>query len=187
MKRARFVARHELGDGRNVGQHRRARQRRQSQRAQPARSDELDRAWRRIEHDLDLSGEQIRIGRADAAIGHMGHAHARHHLEQFACHVDRSSNAARCHVQLVGIGLGISDEFGNGLSRDRGINLHHVGNADERRNRRDVADEIVVELVIERRIEKFGGLTSSSVYPSGSALTTASVAMLLPAPVRFST
>jgi hypothetical protein len=53
-------------------------------------------------------------------------------------------------------------------------------------NRRDVTDEIEVEFVVERRIARVGG----SDYEKGVAVrgrfATASAAILLPAPARFS-
>ena len=62
-----------------------------------------------------------------------------------------------------------------------------LGCADDARDRRDVADEIEIELVVERRVDRVrrsrpGGACSR---PAG-ARTTASVPILLPAPGRFS-
>jgi hypothetical protein len=47
-----------------------------------------------------------------------------------------------------------SDELGNRLCRKRGIDLHEIGYAEHARDWRDVADEIVVELVEERRVNR---------------------------------
>ena len=64
---------------------------------------------------------------------------------------------------------------------------HDIGDADDAGDRRDVADEVEIELVVERRIDcVVMQLTNRSVWPSGGARTTASVAMLVPPPGRFS-
>jgi hypothetical protein len=56
-----------------------------------------------------------------------------------------SSGAARRHVDFARIGLGISDEFGNGFSRQRWIYNHDVEHAHDAGDRRNVADEIEVK------------------------------------------
>ena len=63
-------------------------------------------------------------------------------------------NAGRRHVDLARIGLGIGDELGNRLGRNRWIDHHDEGRADDARDRRDVADEIEIELVVERRVDR---------------------------------
>ena len=63
---------------------------------------------------------------------------------------------------------------------------HHEWHATDARDRRDVADEIEVELVVKRRVDRVVATTRRSVWPSAAARTTASVAMLVPAPGRFS-
>ena len=66
----------------------------------------------------------------------------------------RGPVAGRRHVDLAGIGLGIGDELGNRLGRNRWIDHHDIGHADDARDRRDVADEIEIELVVERRVDR---------------------------------
>ena len=88
------------------------------------------------------------------AIWHVDHVDAGHHLEQFAGDMGRRSVAGRRHVDLARIGLGIGDELGNGLGRNRWIDHHDIGHADDACDRRDVADEIEIELVVERRVDR---------------------------------
>src|SRR5215467_12638626 len=57
---------------------------------------------------------------------------------------------ARCYVDLVRISLGIGDELGNRLSWKRLTDLHDHGVASNPRNRRNVANEIKTQLVVER-------------------------------------
>jgi hypothetical protein len=65
----------------------------------------------------------------------------------------RGPVAARRHIDLARIGLGIGDELGDRFGRNRRIDLHHVGHAVDARDRRDVADEIVIELFVKRRVD----------------------------------
>ena len=58
------------------------------------------------------------------------------------------------HVDLARIGLGIGDELGNRLGRNRWIDHHDVGEAEDASDRRDVADKIEIELVVERRVDR---------------------------------
>ena len=89
-----------------------------------------------------------------AAIRHVNHVDAGHHLEQLAGYMGGVPVPARRHVDLARIGLGIGDELGNRLGRNRWIHHHDMGRADDARDRRDVADEIEIELVVERRVDR---------------------------------
>ena len=84
----------------------------------------------------------------------MNHVDPGRHLEQLACHMRRGPDASRRHRELARIGLGISDEFKHRLGRKRWIDLKGKSLAADARNRRDVADEIVVELFVERRVDR---------------------------------
>src|SRR5260221_14600855 len=53
-------------------------------------------------------------------------------------------------VELAGIGLGIGDELGDRLGRDRWIDQHDVGHTGDASNRRDVAAEIETKLFVQR-------------------------------------
>src|SRR5262249_32858283 len=87
------------------------------------------------------------------AVRHMNHVDPGRHLEQFARHMRRGPDAGRRHGKLARIGLGISDEFKNRLSRKRWIYFKGKSLTADARNRRNVADEIVVELFVERRMD----------------------------------
>jgi hypothetical protein len=75
-----------------------------------------------------------------------------HHLEQLAVDVLRAADTGRRHVDLTRIGLGVSDQFGNGLRWERRVHHQDSRSAINARDRRDVADEIEIELVVERRV-----------------------------------
>src|SRR5215813_1189013 len=83
-----------------------------------------------------------------AAIGHVHEVDAGHHLEQFTGNMVSGTNAGRRHVDPAGIGLGIDDELGNRRDRHRGMHLYGKRVASNARDRRYVADEIEIELVV---------------------------------------
>src|SRR5262249_10173715 len=62
----------------------------------------------------------------------------------------------RRHIDLARIGLGISDELGNGLSRNRRIDPHDALRRNGAGARRIGGDKIEVGVVIERRFNWFG-------------------------------
>src|SRR5262245_16016240 len=62
--------------------------------------------------------------------------------------------AARRHVEFAGIGLGIGDELGNRLRRKRWIHHHDLCLSGDGCDRRDVAGEIEIELVVKRHIDR---------------------------------
>jgi hypothetical protein len=66
----------------------------------------------------------------------------------------RRADAGRSHVDFARIGLRIGDEFRDGTCRKREIHVHHQRRADDTRNRGDVADEIVIELLVKRCIDR---------------------------------
>src|SRR5262245_3050342 len=61
---------------------------------------------------------------------------------------------ARRHMDLARICLGIGDELGNRLGRNRRVHHHDGGISDDARDGRNVADEIVVELVVQCRVDR---------------------------------
>ena len=78
---ARFVAGHKFVDGRDVRQRLRARRGRHRERAELAGPDVLNRCDGLDEVNLHLSGEQISEREPLAAIRHVDHSDAGHHLE----------------------------------------------------------------------------------------------------------
>jgi hypothetical protein len=62
--------------------------------------------------------------------------------------------AGRGHTDLARMRLGVGDELGNCLGWKRWIYHHDKGRAGNACDRRDVADEIEVERVVERRIDR---------------------------------
>src|SRR5262245_2725790 len=65
-----------------------------------------------------------------------------------------ASVAARAHADLAGIGLGIGNELWNGGNGKRWVHLHHMGQADNASARRNITDKIVIELFVERCVDR---------------------------------
>ena len=107
--------------------------------------------------NLHLPTDQIEERRSPAAIGYVLHVDTGHHLEQLTRHMGRSPVAARRHVDFARVGLRISHELGDRSGRKRWMNHHDLGLADDACYRREIADQIKIELVIECRIEGVAG------------------------------
>src|SRR5436190_7200029 len=115
------------------------------------------RSWN-TKVNLYLAGKQIGKHRRTAAVWHMGHVDAGHHFEQLARYVGPRPIPGRRHVELVRIGLGVGNELGNRLCRNRWVDEHDVRLAINSGHRGDVADEIEIALVVERGIARVGGV-----------------------------
>jgi hypothetical protein len=103
---------------------------------------------------LHLPAEQRSQRRCTAAIGYMNHIDASHHLEQLSSQMFRSTVASRRKVEFARIGLGVSDELGDGLGGDRWVDDQDQGQTDQSGDRRDVANEIEIQFFVERRIDR---------------------------------
>src|SRR5712692_8245206 len=77
-----------------------------------------------------------------------------HHFEQLARDMDRRAVAARSVADPARIRLRIADELGNSPRRKRWIYLHDKRIAHDARDRRDVANEVEAELVVERGVDR---------------------------------
>jgi len=66
----------------------------------------------------------------------------------------RRSDARRSNIDLAGISLGIGDKFRKRAGGDRRVSQKHHREADQSGDRRDVADEIEIELFVERRVDR---------------------------------
>src|SRR5262249_597611 len=75
-------------------------------------------------------------------------------LKKLAGKMEGCPDTTRRHGELAGIGLGIGNELRNGCDWDRWIHLHYKGATDHARNRRNVADEIKIEPLVERCINR---------------------------------
>src|SRR6516162_1377577 len=79
---------------------------------------------------------------------------AGHYLEQLAGQMEESPIAIRRHVDLAGIGFGVSNELGNCLRWSRWIDHHEKRDANNASNRRDVAEKRETKVVVKRRVDR---------------------------------
>src|SRR5215475_12488819 len=114
--------------------------------------DVCNRYRHRREENVHLPTEEIGNGRSPATKWNLRHVDAGHVLEQLAREVRRGSVAGRRHVDLSRISVGIGDEFGQGLGWNRRINHDHEGCSEDANDRSDVANEIEIKLLIQRRV-----------------------------------
>ena len=69
----------------------------------------------------------------------------------------RRSGTVGCHVDLAAIGFGIGNELGDIIDRKRIAHLHHRGHMRDAGDGHDIAQEIVVELVlVQGRVHGIG-------------------------------
>ena len=70
----------------------------------------------------------------------------------------RRADPRRRHIDLSRIGLGVIDELLHRVRWYVGIDFHHIGHADEARDRRHVGDEIERKILIQAGIDGVGGV-----------------------------
>src|SRR5262245_65697945 len=68
----------------------------------------------------------------------------------------RGAEAARSIANLARIGFRVGDEFRNRLGWNRWRHYHYQRLAANARDRRDIAEEIEIEFVVESRIDRVG-------------------------------
>src|SRR5205809_7753790 len=71
------------------------------------------------------------------------------------------SVAARCHVDLARVGPGIRDELGNRLRQERWVYRHNEGDRVDAGDGCDVAEEVEIEFLVKRRIDRGRGADHS--------------------------
>src|SRR5450432_1283071 len=67
--------------------------------------------------------------------------------------MDRSSNAGGGEIYPTGVGLRVGNKFGYGFGGKLRIHNQYIRRAEERRDRRNVADEVERELLVKRRTD----------------------------------
>src|SRR5262249_57214552 len=65
-----------------------------------------------------------------------------------------TSDPTRRHGELARIGLGVSDELGRRLGWNRWVHQHDVRVHDNAGDRCDIANEVEIELVVQRRVDR---------------------------------
>ena len=143
-----------LGDGRQVGQQRRARRAGDGERAHLALLDQRDRGRQRGEIDRDVPADQVGQRRRRTLVGNVGQLHARHRGEQFGAEMDAAADARGRIIQLAGIALGERDQLGDRFRRNGGVHQHDQRAGRDQADRREILARVVADIRIERRIDR---------------------------------
>src|SRR6516164_5069762 len=102
---------------------------------------------------LNLPTEGVADRRRPTAIGDKHDVGPRHHFEQLASDMLRRADTRRADIDFAGCRLGGGEEFRKGFSRKRRMYGYDHRKADDACDRRDVVDEIEIEVTIERRVD----------------------------------
>ena len=135
-------ARNEFADRRNVRQHPHALRRRYPERAQRTR---LDLRHRRPTASNMTCTSPARSAECAAGVPRKARAPTRCRSSSGTARPERwlrFRGPARAQVDLAGIGLGIGDELGNGLRRERRVHQHDERIVVDARDRDDVACDV---------------------------------------------
>ncbi|MCY1224749.1 hypothetical protein D9M72_369200 [compost metagenome] len=124
----------------------------------------------RGEHHIDLPAEQVRDGRAAAAIRNVVDIDLGHLLEQLTGQVRRSAGALRGVVELAGPGPGGCDQVLHGL--DGAVRLHHqhIGGAAHQHDGSECLLRIERQLPVQARIDRVGDRRHHQRVAVGRAL-----------------
>ena len=107
-----------------------------------------------VEHHLHLAADHVGQRRRRAAVRHVLHLDAGHRHEQLGRQMDGGAVAGGGIADLAGIGFRIGDELGDGLGRHRRVHLHDVRPIRDAGDRRDVVEEVVRQLLVERGVDR---------------------------------
>ncbi len=127
------------------------------ERAQRTSLDVLQRIRHGVDPGLHPAGEHVGDQRHAAAIRHVHDVGAGRELEQFDRQMADGAGAERAHVDLAGIGLGVGDQFRHRLRRECRRCDQHERQRDEAADRRDVAQEVERQLLVEGGVDRVGG------------------------------
>src|SRR6266508_2155761 len=64
------------------------------------------------------------------------------------------ANTLRPHIDLSGVGFGISDKFRNGLRRNRGICHHHIARSEQRGDGCNVSNDAIWQVIVKTLVDR---------------------------------
>src|SRR5262249_44279789 len=144
----------EIAYGRDIRQCLRTHRSGHRQRTQLASLEVPERRRQNIERGLYLPAEQINEHRRRAAIVHMEQIDIESHLEQLDGDMSGGGPAERSDADLGRVGPGVGDELRNRIDRNRWMYLQDERKAVQAGDHHDVADEVEVQLFVERCVER---------------------------------
>ncbi len=106
---------------------------------------------RGLEGQLQIAGDDVLNGQRAAAIGHVDHGDAGGRLEQFGGQVRHRPVPARAIAELSGIGLGVGDQVGHRVERQRRIDHQDDRALGIRRDRRKAFQRVVARVLVDQR------------------------------------
>ena len=110
--------------------------------------DVFDRLGHHGKHETwTLPAEKIGHRWRPAAILHLYHVDAGHHLEHLAGQHGAGSRCRPTQVDLTRVGLRVGNEFGIVLGRNCWVDDHDKGRAADARNRRNIAKKVKIKIV----------------------------------------
>ena len=110
------------------------------------------------ERQLHLAAQDIRIGGADAAIGHVCHVDAGLLLDHLAGQMRRRPDAGGRKVELAGIGLGVGDELGKRFHRQMQRRNDHRRRGADDGHRLQPLGQIIRHVLQQRRVGHHAGI-----------------------------
>ena len=114
-----------------------------------------DRRWQAIEHQVDLSAEQVDVRDRARLVDDVFHLRRGQRLEHLGRQVDRAAGAGGRIGQLAGVRLRMGDQFRHALHRQRRAHHQHVGHrvdlGDRREGRRHVVGHVAEQETVHRQ------------------------------------
>src|SRR3984885_2410545 len=152
-----FEARHERTNRRHVRQQLGRGFSGHRQGAQAAGANEIDQQEDRADDAVYLPAEGVGDRRRAAAIGNNEEVRSGLHFKQFAGDVLRRTDRRCPQIELARLVFGVGDQFGKGFYLELRAHRDDHWKADDARDRRNVADEIEIEIVEKRCVDRVAG------------------------------
>ena len=127
--------------------------RRDRQRPQQSALHRRQRGAERIEHQLDIAGQQIGQRRRCALVGDVDHVDAGHLLEHLAGQMNGAAGAGRSEIEFSRVLPGVGHELRDRLCGHGRMNLHHHRQIGDQRKQAEVPRGIIGQLLVQQRIE----------------------------------
>ncbi|MNY02519.1 hypothetical protein D3C86_1350910 [compost metagenome] len=144
---------HAFGDGRHVGQQRRAAFSGDRDGLQLACLHLRQRRGDAVEHQRDLAAQQGHDRGAAAFVGNVHHVGARLVLEHLGRQMAGVAVAGRCETELARMALAIGDQFGNGVGGRAQRRGDQHGQGGDERYRREVLARVVGQRGIQAGVD----------------------------------
>ena len=137
----------------HLRQHRRALLAADGQGAQLGAAHMRQHRLHRVEHQGDLTTEQICDGRCAAAVGDVLELNASGFCKQLSGQVAGRAIACRAELKAARLPLGRSHQLGNGRVAGGRTHHHRYGRAGSQSERREIFHRVIGQLFIQRRID----------------------------------